>query len=112
MVAVTNEFFAQPNLPPEVKLMEQSVRYGTLVWIAWYLNFTGHKAETIDYLKQAWKYRANSGIEIIVTWVESFGEFSRNWGVEFEVDELTSSTQWQQLVQWIVHSTSKIERAT
>ena len=112
LVAVTNDFFAQPDLPPEVQLMEHSVRYGTLVWIAWYLNFTGHKAETVEYLQQAWKYRANSGVETIVTWIESFSEFSRNWGVKFDVSELTSSPEWQQLVQWILQTTSKIERKT
>ena len=108
LMAVTNDFFAQPNLPPEVKLMEQSIRYGTLVWIAWYLHYTGHPLETTQYLKQAWRYRSNSGIETIVTWVESFAEFSRNWGVQFNVSSLTSSREWQELVQWIIQTTSKI----
>lgn len=112
LMAVTNDFFAQPNLPPEVELMEQSVRYGTLIWIAWYLNYTGHRAETIDYLKQAWNYRPETGVQTIVTWVESFGEFARNWGVKFDVSDLTSSVEWQQLVQWIIQTTSKIEQET
>jgi glycosyltransferase involved in cell wall biosynthesis len=106
LVAVTDDFFKQPNLPAQVRLMEQSVRYGTLVWIAWYLNFTGHKLETIDYLKQAWDYRPNSGMETLVNWVESFADFSRNWGVKFNVSSLTNSEEWQNLVQWLIQQTA------
>lgn len=106
--AVTDEFFTQPNLPDSIRLMEQSVRYGTLIWIAWYLHFTGHKSETIDYLKQAWKYRPNSGMETLVSWIESFAEFSRNWGVKFNANNLTSSAEWQQLVQWLRQQTSLV----
>ena len=104
LMAVTDDFFAQPNLPSEVKLMEQSVRHGTLVWIAWYLYHTGHRTETTKYLQQAWKYRHNSGMETLVTWVESFAEFARNWGVRFSASDLTSSPEWQDLVQWILRA--------
>ena len=102
LVAVTDDFFAQPNLPDRIRLMEQSVRYGTLVWIAWYLHFTGHQTETINYLKQAWNYRPHSGMETLINWIESFDEFSRNWGVDFKVSSLTSSPEWQQLVKWLI----------
>ena len=108
LMAVTDDFFARPNLPPKIKLMEQSVRHGTLVWIAWYLYHTGHKPGTIKHLQQAWQYRHNSGIETLVTWVESFAEFARSWGVEFKVNDLTSSPEWQNLARWII-SQSKAE---
>ncbi|MEM8830779.1 MAG: glycosyltransferase [Cyanobacteria bacterium P01_G01_bin.19] len=104
LVAVTNDFFAQPNLPDRIRLMEQSVRYGTLVWIAWYLHFTGHQAETINYLKQAWKYRPDSGTMTLVNWIESFSEFSPNWGVKFSVISLTRSQEWQDLVGWVMQN--------
>lgn len=107
LLAVTDDFFAQPDLPPQVRLMEQSVRYGTLVWIAWYLHYTGHHGETTEYLKRAWKYRPNSGMETVVNWIESFAEFSHNWGVEFNVSNLTNSQEWEELVQWIIQTTSQ-----
>ena len=108
LTAVIDDFFAQPDLPPKIKLMEQSVRHGTLVWIAWYLYHTGHKPGTIKHLQRAWEYRHNSGIETLVIWVESFAEFARNWGVEFSVNDLTSSVEWQNLVKWII-SQSKVQ---
>ena len=110
LVAVTDDFFAQPNLPPEIKLMEQSVRHGTLVWIAWYLHYTGHQTATMEYLQQAWNYRVNSGVETLVTWVESFKEFASNWGVEFNPNRLTSSPEWQELVRWVLQTTSPSDR--
>ena len=97
LMAVTNDFFNQPNLPAKVRLMEHSVRHGTLVWLAWYLHYTGHQAEMIRHLQQAWNYRPHSGIETIIIWVESFADFARNWGVEFNASRLTSSPEWQEL---------------
>ena len=111
LVAVTDDFFNQ-SVPPEIRLMEHSVRHGTLVWIAWYLHHTGHPKEMREYLQQAWDYRPNSGMETLVTWIESFAEFARNWGVEFNVNNLTSSHQWQELVQWILKMTSPIDQIT
>jgi glycosyltransferase involved in cell wall biosynthesis len=102
LVAVTNDFFSQPNLPPEVRLMEHSVRHGTLVWIAWYLHYTGYQAETMEYLQQAWDYRFNSGIETLITWVESFADFAHNWGVEFDASRLTTSPEWQELTKLLL----------
>lgn len=110
LMAVTDDFFRQPDLPPEVRLMEQSVRHGTLVWIAWYLHHKGHRTETIKHLQQAWNYRPNSGVETLVTWIESFNEFARNWGVEFNANSLTSSPEWQQLVQWMLKTANSEER--
>jgi len=106
LLAVTDNFFAQPNIPSQIRLIEQSVRYGTLTWIAWYLHYTGHQTETIEYLKQAWHYRPNSGMETLVSWIESFAEFSRNWGVEFDVNSLTNSSEWQDLVKWLIERTN------
>ena len=111
LLAVTDDFFSQ-SVPPHIRLMEQSVRHGTLVWIAWYLHHTGHPTEMKEYLQQAWDYRSSSGIETLVTWVESFAEFARNWGVEFNVNSLTSSPEWQELVQWILQMTNPIDQIT
>ena len=108
LLAVTDDFFAQPDLPPEVRLMEQSVRYGTLIWIAWYLQHTGYPQGMKEYLQMAWNYRPNSGTETLITWIESFAEFARNWGVEFRTNELTTSSQWQDLVQWMLKTNSPI----
>lgn len=110
LMAVTNDFFNQPNLPPKIRLMEQSVRHGTLVWIAWYLQHTGHPDEMREYLQHAWDYRSSSGVETLVTWIESFAEFAFNWGVEFNVNNLTSSQEWQELVQWMLKTTSPIDQ--
>ncbi|MEL6440749.1 MAG: glycosyltransferase [Cyanobacteria bacterium J06621_8] len=105
LMAVTEDFFGQSNLPPEIRLMEQSVRYGTLVWIAWYLYHTGHTQEMKQYLQKAWAYRPHSVIDTLVTWIESFAEFARSWGVEFQSHKLTRSPEWQELLQWMLKVT-------
>jgi glycosyltransferase involved in cell wall biosynthesis len=110
LTAVTDDFFAQPNLPAKVRLMEHSVRYGTFVWIAWYLNYTGHRIETMEYLQKSWNYRSTSALETVINWVESFAEFSRNWGVKFDVNDLTNSDEWKQLIQWVIKTTNQFEQ--
>ncbi len=102
--AVTNNFFQQPNLPEKVKLMENSVRYGTMVWTAWYLHYTKHPVEMAEYLRNSCQYRPFSPTETIINWVESFAEFSKNWGVEFDAYSLTNSVEWQDLMKWMIES--------
>ena len=102
--AVMNNFFAQPNLPNKVRLMEYSVRYGTAVWIAWYLHHTQHFKEMTDYLKKSRQYTPFSPLETTINWIESFAVFSKNWGIEFDVYTLTQSAEWQDLVQWVINN--------
>ena len=109
LVAVTNDFFSQPNLPPEVQLMEHSVRHGTLVWIAWYLYYTGHQTEMGQYLQQAWNYRpSNRASRLLIIWIESFADFASNWGVEFNATSLTNTPAWQELSQVICYKLKQL----
>ncbi|WP_293091859.1 glycosyltransferase [Moorena sp. SIOASIH] len=100
--AAIDNFFQQAELPPGIRLLENQVRYGTLVWIAWYLYNTGHPREMIKYLQQAWGYSPYLPMETVVHWADNFAEFSRNWGGEFDADGLGKSPEWQQLMQWVM----------
>ncbi len=100
--AVLDNFFHQPELPERIRLMENQVRYSTLVWIAWYLYYTGQPAEMVQYLQQAWRYKPYLPVETMVNWAESFAEFSQNWGANLDADSLGKSPEWQQLVQWVI----------
>jgi hypothetical protein len=100
--AVMDNFFAQPNLPNQVRLLEHSVCYGTIVWIAWYLYHTKHLPEMREYLQKSWQYRPFSPLETTINWIESFAVFSRNWGIKFDIHTLTQSQEWQDLVKWVI----------
>jgi glycosyltransferase involved in cell wall biosynthesis len=99
--AVMENFFGMPNLPGKVRLIENKIRYGTFVWIAWYLQHTGHSNEMVEYLQKSWQYTPYLPVETIANWTESFAEFSRNWGTTFDADTLAKSPQWQNLIQWV-----------
>lgn len=107
--AVTDNFFAQPDLPDKVRLAEHAVRYGTLVWTAWYLYYRGHQDEMVKYLQRAWNYRPFAAIETVINWTDSFAEFSQDWGIEFDVNVLTHSPEWRQLIKWVMQTTSEIK---
>ena len=87
--------------------MESSVRYGTLVWIGWYLYYTQHFQEMGDYLKQSWQYRSFSATETVINWTESFAVFSKNWGIKYNVYHLTQLPEWQELMRWTIEERIK-----
>ncbi|NJO41909.1 MAG: glycosyltransferase [Cyanobacteria bacterium CRU_2_1] len=99
--AVIDHFFAQPHLPESIRLQENPIRYNTLVWIAWYLHYTHHLTEMVEYLKRSWQYSPYLPMETIVHWAESFTAFSQSWGSEFNADALVNSAEWQALMRWI-----------
>jgi hypothetical protein len=101
LTAVMDNFFALPNLPEKVQLIEAKIRYGTFVWIAWYLYYTGHYAEMVEYLQKSWQYKPYLPVETIANWTESFAEFSRNWGTVFDADALAKLPEWQELIDWV-----------
>ena len=97
-----DKFFQQSDLPESVRLLEQSVRYHTLVWAAWYLQHTGELAEMAHYLKRAWQYSPYLPIETLIHWADSFSGFSQGCGAALDVEALIQSAQWQQLVKWLL----------
>jgi hypothetical protein len=98
--AVINHFFSQPNLPEQIRRLEKQTRYHTLVWLAWYLYYTGHPSEMIRYLEQAWTHSPYSSMETIVHWADSFTGYAQNWGDIFDAEDLASSPEWRTLMQW------------
>ncbi len=97
-----DNFFSQPEVPPSIRLLEKQLRYGTLVWIAWYLYHTGQKREMLYYLQQSQRYSNYSPVATAISWTESFAEYSRNYGEKLDVDSLCLSQEWQELMRWLV----------
>ncbi|HEY9696827.1 MAG TPA: glycosyltransferase [Trichocoleus sp.] len=106
LAAVIEDFFAQPDLPESIRLQENSVRYHTLVWIAWYLHYTGHPNEMVMFLQQAWHKSPYPLMEAIVHWADSFTAFSQSWGHLFDAEVLARSAEWQDLVRWLWQQSS------
>lgn len=100
--AVIDNFFAQPNLPIKIRLLEKKVRHDTLVWIAWYLYYTGHGEEMLHYLKLAWQYKYYLSVETIVNWSEVFEQFSQHWEQPWDQNSSLNLPPWQNLFPWII----------
>ncbi|OCR01117.1 glycosyl transferase [Oscillatoriales cyanobacterium USR001] len=102
LAAVIESFFARPELPGKIRLLEKQIKYSTFVWIAWYLYCSGHSNEMVEFLQRSWNYRSYLPVETAIDWVESFAEFSLNAGRDFDADFLGKSTEWRQLMRWII----------
>ncbi|NJL68030.1 MAG: glycosyltransferase [Richelia sp. CSU_2_1] len=102
LAAVIDNFFAQPELPDKIRLLEKQIKYSTLVWIAWYLHRTGHPVEMAQFLQRSWNFTPYLPVETVINWADCFAEFYQEFGKEFDADLLASSDEWQNLMQWII----------
>lgn len=96
--AVLDKFFARDDLPESLTKQERQIRYHTIVWIAWYQYQGGHVDEMAKFLRKSLDYSPYLRVENVSHWLSSFNRFFSERGLEFNVDSLTSSIQWQELV--------------
>ena len=96
--AVLDKFYARSDLPESIRKQEQKVRYHTLVWIAWYQYDADNLDAMASYLQKSLNFSPYLRAENISHWLTSFKRFSLDRGRKFEVDTLTNSFQWQQVV--------------
>ena len=95
---ITDRFFRRSNLAPQLKALEARSRYQSSIWSAWRLHQTGHLTQMSDYLYQSQSYSEKYPTETILNWIESFKNYSAEYGNKFDVIALTSSHQWQTLI--------------
>lgn len=102
VVRVLDKFFAHQDLPPSIRAMESSVRYHTLVWLAWYHYDKGLYTDMADFLNRSWEYTPYYAMETIADWVEHFKQFSVQNGQSWDICFLTDLPDWQNLISKIV----------
>ena len=96
---ITASFFAQPSLNPEIKNLEAQSRYQSLIWGAWRLYETGHLQEMSNYLSESQIYTQQYPTEIPLKWIESFQNYSAEYGNRFDLNSLIVSDEWQSLIK-------------
>ncbi|MEM9508384.1 MAG: glycosyltransferase family A protein [Cyanobacteria bacterium P01_E01_bin.35] len=96
---ITASFFAQSDLPSELKVLESESRYQSLVWSAWRLHQTGYLSEMSNYLYESQAYSQKYPTEIVLSWIESFKNYSAEYGKEFDIAALIGSSEWQSLLK-------------
>lgn len=106
LAAVMDNFFSLPEVPVSIQLIENRVRYHTLVWIAWYLHSTGHPQEMVSFLQQSWYYSHYWPVQTVINWAESFAEFYQEIKQDFNVETLVKIPEWKELIQWIYQKES------
>jgi glycosyltransferase involved in cell wall biosynthesis len=95
---ITANFFAQPSLAPEIKTLEAQSRYQSLIWGAWRLHQTGYLSKMSDYLRESQSYSQEYPSKIPLDWLESFQNYSAEYGQQFDATALLASKEWQSLV--------------
>lgn len=100
--AVQEQFFARSDLPLAIRQIEKDCRYYTLVWLSWRLYHTGRLSEMRRYLEKALHYRPGTRTEALMQWIDLFKRYEAEYGCQFDVQQLTQSSDWQQLISGLV----------
>ena len=95
---ITAKFFARSNLSPKLKTLEAESRYQSLIWSAWRLHQTEYLSEMSSYLYESQAYSQKYPTEMVLSWIQSFKDYSAEYGNEFDVAALIASPQWQSLI--------------
>ncbi|BAZ43788.1 glucosyltransferase [Chondrocystis sp. NIES-4102] len=96
--AVLDKFFARGDLPHSISSQESSIRYYTLVWIAWYQYRAGNLEAMAQFLQKSLGFSPYLRVENIAHWLSSFRSFATDRGEDFNVDLLTDAANWRSLV--------------
>ncbi len=96
---ITSRFFAQSSLTPAIKALEAKSRYQSLVWSAWRLQQTGYLEEMSHYLYGSQFYSQKCHTKTILSWLESFKNYSAEYGDKFDVVALNDAAEWQNLLK-------------
>jgi glycosyltransferase involved in cell wall biosynthesis len=95
---ITANFFTQATITPELKTVEAQSRYQSLIWSAWRLYQTGYLTEMSNYLSESQSYSQQYPTKIPLDWLESFKNYSAEYGQQFDVNTLIASSEWQSLI--------------
>ena len=91
-------FFAQSNLPDEIKQEENYVNYCNIVWSAWHLYRNGYGREMCDYLHLSLNYTTKSQEDIPLNWLEFFESHYSQVNESLNTYRLTQTLGWQELI--------------
>lgn len=91
-----NQFFNQPDIPPNIRQIQQKEHYQRWVWLAWRMYRDGYPQLMLDCLRKSLEYTPFSRTETLLHWIEAFGNISVEYGEKFHSEMLTQSPQWQQ----------------
>lgn len=96
---ITANFFARPNLTPELKTLEVRSRYQSLIWSSWRLYQTGNLPAMQHYLQESQAYSSRYPTELPLDWLASFENYSAEYGLKFDAPALIATREWQTLLR-------------
>jgi hypothetical protein len=73
--AVLDSFFARPDLPIQIRGLEDQTRFNASVWTAWRLYYTGHTDQVVPALRRSLNHKSVPTEEIAREWVDRFASW-------------------------------------
>lgn len=92
------DFFSQPHLPPQIRQIENQVKYRSLLWNCWRLYKAGNFSEMAAYLQKSLSYTSASPTAAICTWIELFTKLDRQEGSQFNAYSFSQLPEWKNLI--------------
>ncbi|MCC0176872.1 methyltransferase domain-containing protein [Waterburya agarophytonicola K14] len=102
LLDILNRFFNNPDIPEHIGQIESSVRYASIVQIAWDSYERDNIPLAIEYLSQSRQFSPYLRVETISDWIDRFNCLSQESNSEFDVDSLCDLNEWKNLEHnWI-----------
>lgn len=89
------------KLPRQIYELENRIYYSSLVWDAWCSHRNGNNFQMGLYLKKSLKYTPFLPTETVLNWLDSFANFFRYKGENFETELLTNLSEWKEMLDRI-----------
>ena len=77
---VMTSFFARPDRPKQLDVLEDHILFNTAMWSAWHLYVTGYTSQIARYLRASMAHRPESPTQILRIWLEHFARGSVDKG--------------------------------
>jgi glycosyltransferase involved in cell wall biosynthesis len=98
-----DNFFALPNLPADIRDIEQNMRYNCLIWNCWRLYQTANYQAMTTYLEKSLQYTNFNIQDTIHNWLSNFINFhQQNPETEFNLSDFFNLPAWQALITKIL----------
>ncbi len=96
---VMEHFFSRPDLPPEIRRLEQQERYQSLCWLAARMYFEGHLSAMETCLSRALMFASAERATTLFDWLRIFQGYADEYGHRLDTYALTSCTPWRSATQ-------------
>jgi len=101
-IKLKQNFFNKPDLPQDIRDLENPAFYEALTWMAWHLYYTGYPASAVEYYQKSFAYTPYSAKKTVADWINRLGWCCKAYGFPRNMQTLRNLPEWKNLMSSIL----------